>query len=515
MLQRSRTGAALFAVGLLLVAAPVAFAQGKTLAEHTHVVVLHVNDVHGQVLPRPATWLGQDPPPLIGGLARVAAYVNEVRAGTTRDGSELLVLDAGDWFQGTPEGLIDSGRAFVHAYALIGFDAMLVGNHEFDYGVTELLEQLDETKVPALLSNVRDEGEFLPGTEPFAVFERGPLRIAVVGLLSETTPEITDHSTRELTFLDPIAALAFARIPLAAESDWILPLTHLGIDDDVKLARATPDLDVIVGGHSHTYLKYGQREGQVLIVQAGSKASSVGRLDLWFDRETKQLVEKHARIIDLYDGPAERFRNHELEAACAALVARTAERMKEVVGALTAPLERTRDPVRSSTAGSLITDVMRAYTGADVAVQNRGGIRADVQAGSVTRRDLFEILPFGNHVVTVTLSGAELEALVRRSIEGGAHSALEFSGMQIGVQGAKDEWSVVRLTVGGEELERKKDYRVVTNNFVAGGGDGYVELTAGRDKAVDTIILRELLARYLAAGEPVTPPTGERFEVLP
>lgn len=516
MYQRSKQGAraAFLALGLLLIAAPSALAQGKKLSEQLHLVVLHTNDIHGQVLPRPATWLGEDPPN-IGGLARVAAYVNEVRYQTARDGDELLVVDAGDWFQGTPEGLLDNGRAFIEAFALIGYDAMVIGNHEFDHGVTELLGQLAESRVPALLSNVRDKGEFLPGTEPFAIFNKGGLRVALVGLLSETTPEITDHSTRALTFLDPIAALTFARLPLQTESDWILPLTHLGLDGDVKLARATPDLDVIVGGHSHTYLKRGRMEGSVLIAQAGSKASGVGRLDLWFDRDTKQLIEKHARIIDLYDEPKEAFRNQELEAACAKLVARSADRMNEVVGTLTAPLERTPDSVRSSTAGSLITDLVRERTGADIAVQNRGGLRANVQAGEVTRRDLFEVFPFGNHLVTMTLSGADVEALVRRSIEGGAHSGLEFSGMLIYVNGKAGARLVTRILIAGKELDPQRDYRLSTSNFVADGGDGYEEMTAGRDRVVDTIILRELLAQRFAGGESVTPPTDARFVVQP
>lgn len=484
-------------------------------ARPLHLVVLHTNDVHGQVLPRAATWLDRDEPPLVGGLARVGAYVNRVRAEVAEEGGALLVVDAGDWFQGTPEGLIGDGLPFLEAMARIGYDGMCVGNHEFDHGTRVLAAHLAEARPPALLANVADaSGRTVRGARRFAVVVRGGLRIALVGLLTTVTPEITHASTRALTFTDPAAALTDVQAELAGEVDWFLPLTHLGVDGDRALARAHPELDLIVGGHSHTYLAEGVREGGTLIVQTGSKASGVGRVDLWFDPVTNEVLRAEARVVDLLEAPAPPWADAELEAACDSLVARSAALMDEVVGQLAAPLTRTRDPIGESTAGNLITDAMRARASADVALQNRGGIRADVPAGPVTRRALFEILPFGNHLVTLDLSGAELAATLRKSFDGG-HSGLDLSGASVEVRGEGSGLVVARIFVDGRPLDERARYRVVTNSFMAGGGDGYELLAGVAEREVDPILLREMLEEIFREQGTVTPAPGSRYLRVP
>jgi len=487
---------------------------GQEGEETIHLVLLHTNDVHGQARPRPATWIDRDDPPAIGGLPRLAAYVQRVRDEVRETGSGLVVVDGGDWFQGTPEGLVDHGRAFAGALAGVGYDALAVGNHELDYGVEHLAGLIADLELPALCANLRlaPEGERVPWARPWKIVEAAGLRVGIVGLLTPVTPTITHRDASALHFEEPGAALAVVRKELGEQVDWILPITHLGVQGDRRLAKAHPDLDVIVGGHSHTYLKEGTRQGETWILQAGSKASAVGRLDLWFDAHTKELRERRYQMVDLLEEPAESDLNERVEEVCHALVARSEREMSEPVAELLEPLERSFQRTRSATAGNWITDTMRARLEADVAIQNRGGIRCDLQAGAITRRDLFELLPFGNHLVLLELSGEELFECVRASVEGTAHTGLEVSGMTIRYRvGAEGETTLVDLRVAGEPLERERAYTLATNDFLARGGDGYATLAEARVLREDPILLRELLEERCRKEERVTPPEEDRY----
>lgn len=481
------------------------------------VVVLHTNDLHGQVEPRPAFWLKDvNPLPDSGGLPRLAAKLRALREEAEASGAVVVVCDGGDWFQGTPEGQVDRGRAFMGALAEVGYDAMVVGNHEFDHGVDVLSGHLREVTLPAVVANARTaSGDALPGTSGFRVVERGGMRIALVGLLTTGTPSITHASTRDLSWEDPAAALGRIRRALGDEVDLVIPVTHMGVEQDLALARAHPDLPLIVGGHSHTFLKRGVREGGTLIVQAGSKASVIGRVDLWLDRGGA-VVRAEAVHVDLYEEPATR-RNAAVDEACAAIGARVAGMLDEVVGVLGRPLEGQRGPLTNSSAGNFIADVMRARTGADVALHNRGGIRTSLPAGPVTRRDLFMLLPFSNHLETLTVDGAGLLRLLRRSVEGDRPIPLEFSGLLLEVRRtAGGDAELLRLLrPDGTPVRAEERLRLTTNSFLAAGGDGWTELAdAPGEREVDFIVLRDMLELGFARG-PRTPSGAQRYRFVP
>lgn len=487
--------------------------------EEVHLVVLHTNDLHGQVVPLPATWVkDQDPPPTSGGLARVGAYIHKVRRETEAAGGSVVVVDAGDWYQGTPEGGLDKGLGILRGLELMGYDAMAVGNHEFDHGVEHFEGMLEQVELPALLANARTKtGGTLPGTGEYVLLERAGLTIGVVGMCSDQTPQMSHPTTRDLEWESSADTLRRIRKEVGEDAvDLWLPVTHCGVDADRELAREHPDLELIVGGHTHTVLHRGVREGRTLIVQAGSKARSVGRVDLWFDAETQELVRGEAKLVNLYADYEAPDRREDLEAHCAELERRSAEAMDKVVGQLAEELDRDGGSSRSSAAGNLITDVMRARTGADVAIHNRGGIRAALDAGPVTRRDLFRILPFDNSLETLTMTGRQLHDLLARSIEGQGRSGLEFSGLVARVRRAGRYPEVVEFVVGGVVLDPEGTYRVTTNNFLASGGDAYREFTQASERVTDPILQRDLLEEYFVAqeGEPVRPPRDNRFELV-
>lgn len=473
-------------------------------------MILHTNDVHGQARPRRATWLGGEDPPLIGGLPRLAAAIRGVREEVGEE--RVILVDGGDWSQGTPEGLVDEGAAFVEAMVAVGYDALCVGNHELDHGVESFVARLQTAGVPAVLANVRDaSGERVDWAPAVRVFERGGLRVAVVGLLTPVTPSITHADAKAVRFADPAEELGRVLEELGESVDLVIPATHLGVDDDRELARAHPDLVFIAGGHSHTFLREGVLEGDVLIGQVGSKASAYGRLDLWFDPVTKEVLRREYEVISLMAELVEGESMARVDELCAALVAESDAVMSEVVGELAAPLDRARSSLESSAAGNLITDAMVEHFDADCAFQNRGGIRCDLPQGPVTRRDLFEILPFGNHLVLIELRGEPLLGTLRQAVEGTAHTGLEVSGLTLIVKEG-DPPKLESVLVGGEALDLERVYRVVTNSFLADGGDNYILLGEVESLSHDPTLLRELLERRFAGGA-VTPATDDRYRV--
>lgn len=486
------------------------FLGARPVSGRIHLVVLHTNDVHGQAQPRAATWIDRDQPPEIGGLPRLAAFVRAVRA----EEQNVLVVDGGDWSQGTPEGLLDHGQAFLAAMAHVGYDAMAVGNHELDHGVEVLRDSLSELGLPAVCANVRvqEGGARVDWVEPWRVVEVGGLRVGLVGLLSTTTPSITHADAKALHFDTPAVALREAARELEGEVDWLLPLTHIGVLEDRRLAKAAPELDLIVGGHSHTYLAEGIEQGETFIVQAGSKASAVGRVDLWFEGEERELVERTYTLVDLLEEPGPQVRNEVVDGLCAELVERSEAHMASEVGRLTAPLVRGFDRVVSASAGNFVADAMRARMRSDVAIMNRGGLRSDLMAGPVTRRGLFELSPFGNHLVEFEVDGATLEALLARAVEGVAHTGLEVSGIEVRYHRAEDgRPRLDELWIDGARVEDEGRYTLATNSFLAGGGDGYEELASLEPLREDPALLREVTeACFIAQGE-VTPEGENRF----
>ena len=498
-------GIGVLALGGALLASP------SHAPEPIHLVVLHTNDVHGQVLPRPATWLDDPDPPRAGGLVRLAAAIHRERREATEAGAQVLLLDGGDWTQGTPEGRLEQGRQAVAVMLHLGYDAMAVGNHEFDHGVDVFLGHLKALRPPALLANaLLPDGAYLPGVRPHKLVQKAGIPILLVGLLTKHTPEMTHASTRDLIWQSPASALARVRAEVEPPGALVIPMTHLGVEGDRALARAHPDLALIVGGHSHTRLESGVIEGKTLIVQTGAKATTLGRVDLWVDPKSHEVVRSQSRLIKLLAEPEGPDRNLVLEAACKKLVLASERRMGVVVGSLSAPLMRGLDPYSSSASGNLVTDVMREHSGATVALHNRGGLRADLPAGEVTRRDLFRVLPFENHVVSMDLTGAQLEKLLRRSVEGQGHSGLEVSGVTLYLLPGEGRPKLRKVVVGGEDLAATEIYRVVTNSFLAAGGDDYGTFTEGTDRQVNPIMLRDLLETAFGSA-PLTPPKASRF----
>jgi len=475
------------------------------------LVLLHTNDIHCHYEPTPARWL--DGSPAIGGFADLSAYLETVRA----QEPAVLVLDAGDIMSGTPlsdlelDGVV--GAEMTGFLADWGYDAWALGNHEFDKGYDTIAALVQSTAVPPLCANIQgpDGGPAMPGLEGARVFERGGVRVGVIGI---TTPElerlVSAETWSRVVLLDEVEVVQEWMERLDPETDLLVLLSHSGLETDRYLAAKLPGLDLIVGGHSHDALTQPEQVGDTWIAQAGSYARSVGRLDIQVQDDAIHAIQ--GQLVNLQPQPD--------WAAPTPAVLERLERVStavdasygRVVGSATGPV--LRDSYRQGSLGLWVSQLMLEATGADVAFYNSGGLRADLPAGELTYADLYQVLPFGNAPVTLSMNGAELMKIVERNAFSEATrgtSSLQCAGMTWTWRAAGNDQIIVSSMVGRRPLELDRDYTVATNSYVASHLDQILRLP-GREIQPHGPPIIELTEKALQDG-PLQPPAAHRTEV--
>ncbi len=520
-----------------LLSLPAALAAPKILraAAPVRLTILHTNDVHSRH--EPINRFGascraeeQRPGSCFGGSARLAAAIAAERAAAEREGRTVLLLDAGDQFMGSLFYTHWRGAAEQAVMNEIAYDAMAVGNHEFDNGPPVLARFIAGARFPVLSANIdaTDEPELAGRIPAFAVLERSGRRIGIVGLTIEETPRISSPGPR-VRFLPERASLE--RGVMAAReagAEIVIALTHVGLARDRALAEAVGGLSAIVGGHSHTLLSNTAAGAQgryplavpgadgfaVPVVQAGANNRYLGRLDLDLERDGRVLdASGDARELGFADpvDPA-------VEALVARLAAPLAALRARVIGSTTEALSNALCRRTECAIGNLIAEAMLEAgrpAGAEIALQNGGGIRAGFPAGSVTWGDVLTVLPFSNTLATLKLRGAD----VRAALENGLSAYEQGAGRFPQVAGLRFTWRpsapagarLVSVSVRGPDgsyapLDDDRIYGVVTNNFLRLGGDAYTVL---RDRAIDPYDsgpnLEEVMEAFLAARSPLSP----------
>lgn len=474
-------------------------------AETIPLTILHMNDLHGHILPFLDKTIRDDRE--VGGAASFAGVIRQERAANP---AGTLLLAAGDMFQGTPISNVFKGRPVIEVMNALQFDAMSLGNHEFDWGREALQGLRDAAEFPFLAANITGRhGAGLPGIRPWAMIRRGPVEIAVIGLITPETAYTTKPAhVADLTFLEPAAVLPGLIREVRGQGAWlVVVLSHLGLDADQELARQVPGIDLIVGGHSHTAVSEPVRVGGTVIVQAFCYGCYVGVLHLEVDPASRQIVRSDSRAVlhpVVAEGPA--------DPAIAAMVARYEQEIRpefsRVIGRTEVDL--LRQPMAESNLGNLIADAMREAGGADIAFQNGGGIRADLPTGPVTLEGLYTLLPFDNQLVTLTLTGEQLLQLLEEN--GDLHAKiLQMSGLAVEYDLSRPAGArVLRATVQGKPLEPAAGYRVAINDFLAAGGDRFTTFKNGAQPIYGDS-LRDVVADYLQRRSPVRPLIEKRI----
>ncbi|MDK3019518.1 bifunctional metallophosphatase/5'-nucleotidase [Pseudodonghicola flavimaris] len=519
---------------LLTSAALMALSAGAASADYK-LTILHTNDFHARFEPISKYDSGcsaedNEAGKCFGGSARIATAISDARA---RSNNSIL-LDGGDQFQGTLFYTYYKGKLAAELMNRFGYDAMTVGNHEFDNGPEVLRGFVDAVDFPVLMANADISGEpALKGSalRKSVVLERGGEKLGIIGLTPQDNPELSSPGPN-IIFTDPVDAVQAEVDRLTAEGiDKIIVLSHSGYTVDERIAAETSGVDVIVGGHSHTLLSdtsdraagpYPTMINGVAIVQAYAYGRFLGELNVTFD-DDGTLTEATGAPLLLDASVAE-------DSAVKARITEAAQPLEEirnqVVAQAAAAIDAGRESCRAGECamGNLVADAMLdrvADQGVTVAITNGGGLRASIDAGDITMGEVLTVLPFQNTLSTFEISGQGLiDALENgvSQVEDGAGRFPQVSGLSFTWDPSKPpmEGRITEVQVASEDgfvpIDPAATYLAVTNNYVRNGGDGYKVFTGDDKNAYDFgPDLADVTAAYLAANSPYEPYTDGRI----
>ncbi len=487
------------------------------------VTLLYTNDFESAYDPIPAFW--RDDLDHVGGIAQLATLIDEVRA----EEDLSFLLDAGDIFTGTLAKLTRGELPF-ELMTTMDYDAMCIGNHEFEYGWWVLRDAMQRAPFPVLAANLFYEGTDIPFTQQWTILERDGYRIGVVGIFGQdaATALFPPH-LEGLEVRDPVAAARTAVARLRDEVDLVVLLTHEGktapmqtddeadpsvhrdIDADIALAGAVPGVDVLIGGHADA----GQEEPFIhpvtgtLICQTYGQGTRLGYLKLLVDPETREVIGHDGRLLIVASDELEP--QPIVAAKLAAYRARFPE-VDEIVGRTAETLTRRYN--EESDLGSLFADIMRDHGETDIAFVHSGGIRADLPAGEITRENLLDAFPFTDFVTTLRMTGAQILDVLEQSfsLERGV---LQVSGMTVTYDLDRPVGErVIAVEIGGKPLDPEAIYTVTTFDFLASGADLYSGFLDAEVIQAQGPEFAELLVAHFATGEPVAAPIGGRLNPL-
>ncbi|MEI7848410.1 MAG: 5'-nucleotidase C-terminal domain-containing protein [Chloroflexota bacterium] len=486
----------------------------STVQPNFKLTILHTNDVHSHHAPN----ADGD-----GGAALASSVIKQVRAANPN----TLLLSAGDTFIGTLFYIKHHGLDSAELMNLMKYDAMTLGNHEFDEGDGNLELFIKKLKFPVVAANVNfDKSKTLTKIAPYVILQKNGEKIGVIGLANPETPTMSRPGSDLVFNTDTVLATQTSVDALEKLGvNKIIVLSHIGYNADQELAKAVKGVDVIVGGHTHTLLanfdnravgpyptKVQNSDGKtVLVVQAGEYLGYIGKLDVEFDPKGEVVSSKGDTIYLSHFITPDPIISSLVTKLYAPIDALT----KTVIGKSAVYLEGDRKVCRAQECnlGNLITDAMRALTGAQVALENGGGIRASIKEGNVTLGDVLTVLPFGNLVSTFSLSGENLLAALENGasqMQEGAGRFLQVSGLRYQIDPAKPAGgrilSVEVLDAQGkyQPLDPKAIYIVATNDFMREGGDGFTMLAEKGFNANDYgQPLDQVLSDYIKAHSPV------------
>jgi len=511
----------------LTATAALALTSGMAAAEY-NLTILHTNDFHARFEPiskydGPCGAEDNTAGECFGGSARLMTAIAEARE---RAGNSILV-DGGDQFQGTLFYTQYKGTLAAEMMNQMGYDAMTVGNHEFDDGPEVLRGFMDAVEFPVLMSNADVSGEPLLADKlaKSTVIEKGGEKIGLIGLTPEDTHELASPGDK-ITFSDPVAAVQGEVDKLTAEGvNKIIVLSHSGYGVDQKVAAETTGVDVIVGGHTNTLLSntderaegpYPTMVGETAIVQAYAYGKFLGELNVTFDDEgniTKAegeplimdaaVTEDQPTVDRIAEAakPLEEIRNR--------VVAETAEAIDG---------ERGNCRAQECSMGNLVADAMLDRVkdqGIDVAIANSGGLRASIDAGEVTMGEVLTVLPFQNTLSTFQVTGAQLIEALENGVSQHEEQAGRFpqvAGMSFAFDPKAEAGSRISdVMVAGEPIDLEKTYGAVSNNYVRNGGDGYAMFKDAANAYDYGPDLADVTAEYLAKDGTYKPYTDGRI----
>lgn len=462
-------------------------------AETQQLTIVHVNDVHGRLKFNEGS--GEI------GFSRLKAKVDELRAANPN----LLLINAGDSFHGEVDVNLSGGQIMVDMMNLLGFDVMVPGNHDFNYGYDRLLELKEMANFPIVGANIIKTVDGSSDFDGYTIAElENGLKVGIFGITTgETKFKTHPDNTIGIEFTDGVELAKELVMELEKEEvDIIIALVHLGnagttLTTSKEIGEMVEGIDLIIDGHSHEVLN--ETVGDALLVQADSYTKNIGIVNI--EVTDDEITKKEASLIKFEEAKA-LVPDETIEAEIAKITELNAPKKAEVVGKALVNLDGERANVRTgeTTLGNLITDAMRESTGADIAFTNGGGIRASIPAGDITYSHIITAFPFTNKLAVIEVTGAELMSALEHGVDlypGQAGHFAHVSGMTYKFDAGKEVGSrVVEVKVDGVALDLAKTYKLVTNDFMAAGGDGYT-MFKGKLFVAEGGLLSDVLIEYV------------------
>ncbi len=489
-------------------------AQGLT----REVTILYTNDFHSAFDPIPAYWLKGAPK--LGGAAHLTTLIKQIR----RRERPVFLFDTGDMFTGQLS-FLTRGEALMEMMMSMEYDAMAIGNHEFDYGGDNFEKQMYRVPFPVLGANIFYKGTNHRFSRPYTILERDGVRLGVIGIIGQDARSVALPSgITHLDFPDPIPIVRELVAELRAHVDLIVVLAHQGktgpmqtdaearpevqrdFEEDIRLCGEVEGIDVFVGGHAHRGIEkpFVHPKTKTLIVQTYGYGTRLGYLKLRL--RDKKIIGHSGELLKVW---SDRLPPDPL---IAAKIKRYKEQVAPQIGKVMGKLKTrlVRDYNRESSLGSFVTDVLREVTGAEIAMTNAGGLRADLPVGEVTNGNVLDALPFVNSLVICEMTGAQIREVLEQgfSLERGM---IQVSGLRAvydlnrSIGRRLIEWQI-----GGRAVDEARTYRVATNSFIAQGGDLYQ--TFLQTKQMDAGgLLSEVVMKYLQTHGEIQPPQMGRL----
>ncbi len=507
--------------------------QGAEKDKTYRITIMHTNDHHGHF------WQNSDGEY---GMAARKTVVDEIRREVAAQGGHSLLLDGGDVNTGVPESDLQDAVPDFKGMNLLGYQAMAVGNHEFDKPLAVLKMQRDLAQFPMLSANIYENGQRM--FAPYKVFDLGGLKVGVMGLTTEDTRKLAHpDNVAKLEFRSPITEARQLVPELRRQADVVIAATHMGHYEngqhgsqaagDVEMARAVSGIDLVVGGHTQNpacmkaenvldraYVPgtacQPDRQNGSWIVQAHEWGKYVGRADFEYRNGEFKLVKYALIPVNLKksvkgaDGKTTKVNyaaaiteDKDMLALLTPYQKFGQDKLDVQIGATDAPLNGDRAVVRSkpTNLAVLIGRAMMDKTRADFAMVNSGGVRDSIPAGAISYKHVLKVQPFGGTVCTVDLNGKELQDYLNAAAKmtPGSGAFPQFAGITMEISaGAANQ-----VHINGAPLQASKTYRMAINNFQAAGGDGYPRL-ASHPGFVDTgFVDADVLRAYIAANNPL------------
>ena len=485
-----------------------ALMPGLSQANPENVSIIHFNDLDR---------MGEDDGR--GGVARLAALIKQERS----RGGNVLVTFGGDTISPSLMSGLDEGAHMIDLLNGLGLTAMVLGNHEFDFGPDVAKQRIAEATFPILGSNtIEPDGEIVDGSHESVMVEVGEYRIGILGLTTVGT--LVKSSPDYVTFADPADTAATISSSLREDgADLVIALAHTDVGEDQELL-ARKDVDLLLSGDDHMLRT--DYDGDILFAESGEQAEWVTIIDLTLDSEEDDgerefLWSAQYRVVDT----ATVTPDPELSEAVMAYEGMLDDELNVELGTTATQLDTRRKTIRAVEAafGNLVADAIREATGTDLAIMNGGGIRADriYEPGTVlTRRDIVSELPFGNKTVVLEISGQDFIDAIENGlseIEKGAGRFPHLSGATaVYDPGAEPGSRVVEVMVDGNPIDPSATFTLAVNDYVAGGGDGYA-MFRGRPQIVDeyaAVLMTVQLFDYISSRGEIAPGVEGRLTVV-